>query len=102
MKKVKVRFGLAPFGEVEPKIGDLSYATMAVQSSEMLIAQLSREHDVRGIKFDLISNRHEFGNYFEIEASVDEDDVCAVGRLTEIDGSFPEFWDELSMQKLNG
>ena len=89
-------FEITPFDEECPQVGSEGYSAKAKATADVLIEQLKRTFDLNGVCIEVVEVPHDLGSYFELEASVSDDDVEATTRLIRLGQEFPDRWDSVS------
>lgn len=89
-------FEITPYEEECPQVGEDGYEVRAKATALILIEQLKRTFALNGVCLDVVESKHDLGSYFEVEASVSDDDVDATMCLVRLEVGFPSHWDSTS------
>jgi hypothetical protein len=100
MSKITLNFGSTPPNEDCAQVGQDDYIERAQRECEAYIAQLKRtyatvhsEHLPESVKLRMKSHSHDFGTYYEVVATFDENDVQACAAAFWLDDNVPLTWD---------
>lgn len=100
-----IEFDTVPYDEQCAQIGELGYETRARAEGKALIGQLKRLRGGQlpdGLSFRLKACSHDFGTYYQVVVSFDEDDKGACEAAFWLDANFPSRWDEEAKRELLG
>jgi hypothetical protein len=94
--------GATPFGEDCAQVGSADYADKARKECRAFINQLKRVfgEPPPGSEFQIKSNPHDFGTYYEVVIKFDEKDTKAVDYAFHVESHQPEEWDEEAKREL--
>ena len=101
-----IGLGSAPHGEDCAQVGEEDYAVRARAECQAYINQLRRilfstsEPIPQGFQLRIKSNLHDFGTYYEVEATFKDNDDEAANVAYFLDSKAPEFWDAEALQEL--
>jgi hypothetical protein len=91
-----------PIAEDCAQVGWDSYRELAKLECKVFIEQLRRTHgeEPRKCGFVIKANPHDFGTYYDVEVSFDENDEEASDYAYKVEGNLPHHWDELAKDEL--
>ena len=105
--KETMEVGPAPHGEDCAQLGTPNYEERARSECQAFIRQLTRayhkEHGdalPHGFRFVVKSNSHDFGVYFEVAMTFNDDNVGAMKAAEWFEDNIPELWDDEAKQEL--
>lgn len=108
--KTKIELGSSPFCEECVQVGTDNYYELARKECRAYINQLWRilmvetkkpkEKLQELVSFSIVSNGHDYGDYFEVVIRFDYENEEAAELGYFLDGKCPELWDQEAKKEL--
>jgi hypothetical protein len=102
MSRSTLSWGTTPADEDCAQVGTSNYQERAKKEAEIFIRQLERQFGPppEGAAFRIKSNPHDFGTYYEVALSFDDDNPRAAGYAFKVDEEQAAEWDAQAIQEL--
>lgn len=106
--KETMELGSAPHGEDCAQVGTEGYEDRARKECHVFINQLIRAYHKayncalpHGFRLFVKSNSHDFGVYFEVAMTFNDDNTEAASTAMWFENNVPENWDDEAKSQLN-